>query len=166
MYWTLGNSKEPVLGPVPNLGPVLILGPWDRSRPDQLQTLPMKNMLVVTWYVVKHHIESEVWAFPSPHFKYCQLNIYQLIVFSLLSERARDEAVKGRELLLKAVSLLNNFNGMLNVLPMAIAQLTEPSELVSFTERLLRAGAKRKVSIAVGGKVSSNRNNNLLCIQN
>ena len=123
-------------------------------------------MLVVTWYVVKHHIESEVWAFPSPHFKYCQLNIYQLIVFSLLSERARDEAVKGRELLLKAVSLLTNFNGMLNVVPMALAQLTEPSELVSFTERLLRAGAKRKVSIAVGGKVSSNRNDNLLCIQN
>ena len=129
----------------------------------------MKNMLVVTWYVVKHHIESEVRtlgaAFPSPHFKYCQLNIYQLIVFFLLSERARDEAVKGRELLLKAVSLLTNFNGMLNVVPMALAQLTEPSELVSFTERLLRAGAKRKVSIAVGGKVSSNRNNYLLCIQ-
>ena len=74
--------------------------------------------------------------------------------------------MKGRELLLKAVSLLTNFNGMLNVLPMALAQLTEPSELVSFTERLLRAGAKRKVSIAVGGKVSSNRNDNLLCIQN
>ena len=39
MYWTLGNSKGPVLGPVPNLGPVLILGPWDRSGPDRLQTL-------------------------------------------------------------------------------------------------------------------------------
>ena len=62
--------------------------------------------------------------------------------------------MKGRELLLKAISLLTNFNGMLNVVPMALAKLTEPPELVSFTERLVRAGAKRKVSIAVGGKVS------------
>ena len=61
--------------------------------------------------------------------------------------------MKGRELLLKAVSILTNFNSMLNVVPMALAQLHEPSELVSFTERLLRAGAKRKVSIVVGGKV-------------
>ena len=35
----MGNSEGPVLGPVPNLGPVLILGPWDRSGPDRLQTL-------------------------------------------------------------------------------------------------------------------------------
>ena len=39
MYWNLGNFGGPVLGPVPNLGPVLILGPWDRSGPDRLQTL-------------------------------------------------------------------------------------------------------------------------------
>ena len=76
------------------------------------------------------------------------------MALTVCPERARDEAVKGRELLLKAVSILTNFNSMLNVVPMALAQLTEPSELVSFTERLLRAGAKRKVSIVVGGKVS------------
>ena len=50
--------------------------------------MAMKNMLVVTWYVVKHHIESEVRtlgaAFPSPHFKYCQLNIYQLALTSII----------------------------------------------------------------------------------
>ena len=45
MYWTLGNSEGPVLGPVPNLGPVLILGPWDRSGPDQLQTLLFVHVL-------------------------------------------------------------------------------------------------------------------------
>ena len=61
--------------------------------------------------------------------------------------------MKGKELLLKAVSILTNFNSMLNVVPMALTHLNEPSQLVSFTERLLRAGAKRKVSIVVGGKV-------------
>ena len=78
-------------------------------------------------------------------------------VFVHLSERARDEGVKGRELLLKAVSILPNFNNMDKVVPMALVQLTEPSDLVSFTERLLRAGAKRKVSIVVGGKVNISR---------
>ena len=39
MYSNFGNFGGPVLGPVPNLGPVLILGPWDRSGPDRLQTL-------------------------------------------------------------------------------------------------------------------------------
>ena len=43
MYWTLGNSEGPVPGPVPNFGPVLILGPWDRSGPDQLQTLLLEQ---------------------------------------------------------------------------------------------------------------------------
>ena len=62
--------------------------------------------------------------------------------------------MKGKELLLKAVSILTNFNSMLNVVPITLTHLNEPSQLVSFTERLLRAGAKRKVSIVVGGKVT------------
>ena len=39
MYCNLGNFGGLVLGPVPNLGPVLILGPGDWSGPDRLQTL-------------------------------------------------------------------------------------------------------------------------------
>ena len=35
----LGNFGGPVQGPVPKLGPVLVLGPQDRSGPDRLQTL-------------------------------------------------------------------------------------------------------------------------------
>ena len=65
MYWTLGNSEGPVLGPVPNLGPVLILGPWDRSGPDQLQTLVSRLKLwMQNWdYIVgvNCHLETLLW---------------------------------------------------------------------------------------------------------
>ena len=53
--------------------------------------------------------------------------------------------MKGRELLLKAVSILTNFND-LTVVPKTLAQLKAPAELVAFAERLLRAGVRRKVS--------------------
>ena len=76
------------------------------------------------------------------------------VALAVCPERARDEAVKGRELLLKAVSILTNFNDH-NVVPKTLAQLKAPSELVSFAERLLRAGAKRKVSIVVVGKAAA-----------
>ena len=42
----LGNFGGPVQGPVPKLGPVLVLGPQDRSGPDRLQTLDGSKMKV------------------------------------------------------------------------------------------------------------------------
>ena len=45
----LGNFGGPVQGPVPKLGPVLVLGPQDRSGPDRLQTLATHHCIVLVF---------------------------------------------------------------------------------------------------------------------
>jgi hypothetical protein len=64
------------------------------------------------------------------------------LALSVCPERAQNEAVKGRLLLLKAVAVLTGFGKNLSVVPTTLAGLKEPEELVSFSERLFRCGKK------------------------
>ncbi len=66
------------------------------------------------------------------------------LCLSVCPDRARNGAVQGRELLLRAVAVLNNFSKQVKVIPKTLSTLREPQELVTFSERLFRD--KKKLS--------------------